>query len=240
MFRFPVFILLTLFSTQVSATLFIPQPLETQLTEADGILVGQYLKKESVELEDGQIATKMFFKVDQEFGLQTDVFKNNEVIVHYPGGQLKDRGMRVDGVPSFVSGTPVVLMIKNVDNRFWGMNLALGTFHVVKFGDTQYLINKLFPTQAGLGQTKFFDFEKLVRKVKGQNLKVVYSDTEVTETTPSRSIASVETEVGNFRKVAANSEKVENEEESSMGQIWWLVGLLGALGVISTWRRRHG
>lgn len=242
MFRLPIFALLMLFSTQVSATIFMPQPLESQIHEADGILVGQYLKQEAIELENGSIATKMFFKVDKEHGLQTDVFHTNEVIVHYPGGMLPDRGVKVDGVPDLMPGTPVVLMIKNIENRFWGMNLALGTFHIVKYGEEKYLINKVFPTQAGLGQTKYTDFEKLFRKVKGENLKVVRSGERFEEQQASRSIASstdIEEEVGNFRKVAATSEKADNIEETSLGQIWWLVGFLAFLGAVSVWRRRQ-
>jgi hypothetical protein len=239
MLRLTLMLVLSLFSTQVSATVFMPQPLEKQLHEADGILVGHYLKKESVELENGMVATKMHFQVDKEHGLQTDVFGTNEVIVHYPGGTLSDRAVKVDGVPDFMVGTPVVLMVKNVENRFWGMNLALGTFHVVNYGNDKFLINKLFPTHKGLGQTKYSDFEKMIRKVKGENLKVVYSTIREEDDQPSRSIASTTEEVGNFRKVAATSEKAENDEETSMGQVWWLVGLLAFLGTVSAWRRRH-
>lgn len=238
MVRLALSVLLTLFSTQVSATVFMPQPLEQQLKEADGVLIGHFLKKESVEFEDGFIATKMHFQVEKEHGLQTDVFGTNEVIVHYPGGKVNDRAVKVDGVPDFMVGTPVVLMVKNVDNRFWGMNLALGTFHLMNYGGEKYLINKLFPTHAGLGQTKYVDFEKLIRKVKGESLKVVRSGIQE-NSAPSRSIASVPEEVGNFRKLAAVPEKAENVDETSKGQIWWLVGLLAALGVGFTWTRRH-
>ncbi len=242
MLRLPLFALMMIFSTQLSATVFMPQPLESQITEADGLLVGQFLKQEAVEFENGTIATKMYFKVDKEHGLQTDVFGTDEVIVHYPGGMLAERGVKVDGVPSFMSGTPVVLMVKNIENRFWGMNLALGTFHIVKYGDEKYLINKVFPTHAGLGQTKYGDFEKLVRKIKGENLKIVHSREQFEDSEISRSIASVteSEEVGNFRKVASETEKADNVEESSpMGQIWWLVGFLAFLGAVSTWRGRH-
>lgn len=240
MFRLPFIALLALFSTQVSATLFMPQPLEDQIKHSDGVLVGHFLKKESIVLEDGMVATQMHFQVDKEHGLQTDVFRNNEVIIHYPGGTLADRTVRVEGVPDLMIGTPVVLMVKNVNNRFWGMNLALGTFHIVKYGEEKFLINKLFPSHAGLGQTRYLDFEKMIRKVKGESLKVVHSGMDIEDESPSRSIASVdEPEVGNFRKVAATSEKTENSDETSVGQVWWLVGVLAALGVVSVWRRRY-
>lgn len=238
--QWSLLVISALYSLQVSATMFVTQTLKDQIQYSDGILVGNFLKSDSVELEDGLIATKMHFKVEKEFGLQTNIFKTDEVIVHYPGGTIGDKKVTVDGVPEFMIGTPVVLMIKNVNNRFWGMNLALGSFHIVKYGDDKLIVNKIFPHTPGLGQTQFSEFEKLVRAVKGENLKMVYSDIEENPTQISRGIASVpEKEVGNFRKVASTPEIVENEGESTAGKVWWLVGTLAFLGMVSVLRRRH-
>jgi len=111
----------------------------------------------------------------------------------------------------------------------------------VKYGDDKVLVNKVFPNQAGLGQTSFYEFEKLVRKVKGESLKVVHSSLEDLPAAPTRAIASVpeREQVGNFRDIASKPQRAENDDGTPYSQIGWLMGVLAGLGIISTWRRRH-
>ena len=42
------------------------QPVEQQVKEADGIVVGHFLRKKYVKLDAGGTATQMFFKMKQE------------------------------------------------------------------------------------------------------------------------------------------------------------------------------
>ena len=65
----------------------------------------------------------------------------DEVIVHYPGGKLNDKHMKVEGVPEFTPGEKVLLFIKSVNNRYWGMNLGFGSFRVINYGKEIILVN---------------------------------------------------------------------------------------------------
>ena len=219
--------ILLLLSTNLWATTFKPVGLEEQLKESDGILIGHYLKSKTVKLDSGVIATQMIFKMNKEWGLQSDLFGIDEIIVHFPGGSLGDTHSMVQGVPSFIIGEKVALLTKSVDNRLWGLNLGLGSFKVINYGNETMLINSLFPEDPKLGQVKLSEFEQKVREVKGSNLKAVV----MTHFDSSRSPASVLE--GKKRSIASKFEHEENKEAKPVLSVYWLVVLLGIAGALS-------
>lgn len=206
------------------ATTFQIQSIDKQLKEADGVFIGHFLKSKSVTLEDGKIATQMIFRLTREHGLQSDVFGIDELIVHYPGGKIGDQVVRVHGVPSFVSGEKVALLIKNVDNRYWGLNLGLGSFKVVNYGKDTMLINSLFPHDPQVGQMPLSNFEDSLKNIKKSGLKVVETYIEMEN---ARSPASI---LGKNRSIASNSEELENKEPRPLWNSYWLVSILAILG----------
>lgn len=229
MIRF--FILLTL-TTQLMATTFKIQPIEQQIKESDGLFQGNFLRSKTVELEDGSLATQMFFKISKEVGLQSDFYGMDEVIVHYPGGKTADREVRVEGIPEFVTGEKVVLFISSVDNRYWGMNLAFGTYKMINYGKEVMLVNAVFPEDPKVGQINFQQFEKIVKDIKGTSLKVVQAPqipASPQETETLRAPASIEEE-GQNRTVASESDQSDNQEEQPSLPIFWLVMALGFTG----------
>jgi hypothetical protein len=216
-----------------SATTFKIQPIEQQVKESDGVFQGHYLRSKTVELEDGSLATQMMFKMSKEVGLQSDFYGMDEVIVHYPGGKTAEREVRVEGVPEFVSGEKVVLFISSVDNRYWGMNLAFGTYKVINYGKEVMMVNSVFPEDPKVGQINFQQFEKIVKEIKGTSLKVVQTmqipdASEKVEN--QRSPASV-TE-GQNRTVASVSDQSDNHGEQPSLPIFWLIVALGITGGI--------
>lgn len=219
--------ILFLISTNLWATTFRPVGLEEQLKESDGILIGHYLKSKVVQLENGTIATQMIFKMNREWGFQSDLFGIDEIIVHYPGGQFEDKETLVHGVPSFIVGEKVALLAKNVDNRLWGLNLGLGSFKVINYGNETMLINSLFPNDAKLGQVKLLEFELKVKEIKGSNLKTVV----LSHIDGSRYPASVSD--GKKRAIASGTEPLENKDARPTISVYWLVVLLGVAGAIS-------
>lgn len=213
------------------ATTFKTQPIEQQIRESDGLFQGNFLKSKTIELEDGSLATQMIFKMSKEVGLQSDFFGLDEVIVHYPGGKLKDKHVKVEGVPEFVTGEKVVLFIRNIDNRYWGMNLGFGSFRVINFGKEVVLINYIFPQHPQVGQINYQHFEHLVKKIKGSRLKVVQSlqypttlDPSIVGRTPAAEIE------GQNRAIATKSEQLDNQEDQPSLSIFWLVMALGITG----------
>lgn len=222
-------LLFLLLSLPVSATVFQPQPVNQQIKESDGIIIGHYLKSRSIRLDDGSIATQMIFKMNKEYGLQSDLFGMDEVIIHYPGGKIGEEEVRVEGVPQFVSGEHVVLMIKSQQDRYWGMNLGFGTFKVVNYGKEPMIINTIFPNDRNVGQVRLEDFEKSVKAIKGTGLKVVMAPEYPTEKDSEvRAPASVPE--GKNRAIASKTEEVENSEDQPHLSVFWLVAFLAVLG----------
>jgi hypothetical protein len=228
--------LLFLLSTSVSATTFMKIPISQQIKESDGIIVGHFLRQKSVKLEDGSIATQMFFKMNKELGFQSDFFGMDEVIVHYPGGTLEGITSEVEGVPRFVPGEQIALFTKNVDNRSWGMNLGYGSFKVVNYGKDVMLLNTVFPEDSKVGQISLENFESSIRDIKGSNLKVVQApETLSQEETLGRMPASVAE--GKNRSLASKNEENENRGSDSGMDMKWLVICLAALGGIVRFMR---
>lgn len=226
------FILLSLLiSLPLSATTFRLQSAEQQLKAADGIILGHYLRSKSIKLEDGKIATQMIFKMDKELGMQSDFFGMDEVIVHYPGGKLGDVRVEIQGVPRFIPGEKVVIFTKSVQSRYWGLNLGMGTYKVVNYGEEKVMVNSLFPHHPQMGQVKLEDFEKSVRTIKGDYLKVVRDVSYVPDSTRSEQVRAPATATeAKIRTIASEKEEVDNYAANSTFQSFWLVALLAFLG----------
>lgn len=225
-------ILLLLITLPASATVFKPQPVEEQVKEADGVVIGHFLKSKSIQLDDGSIATQMIFKMNKEFGMQSDLFNMDEIIIHYPGGKIGDKTVKVDGVPSFVSGEKVALLIKSRDDRYWGLNLGMGTFKVINYGNETLMVNSIFPEDRKLSQIKLEDFEKTVKQIKKSSLKVVFTPVHYPSETDEHSLIRTPASLaeGKNRAIASKSDKEENLQEGLGINNLWLILLLAAMG----------
>ncbi len=221
-------IILILTSFAAFGTSFQKVGVETQIKEADGIVIGHYLKSKSVMLENGKVATQMVFQLKKEFGLQSEFYGINEVIVHFPGGTYQGLTTLVHGVPKFVVGEQIALLTKSIDNRYWGLNLGYGTFKVINYGKDIILVNSLFPEDPKVGQVRLEDFEKTVRAIKGENLKVVKNTQYIPSIDNQRTPASVIQ--GKNRTIASKNVHEDNRGESSSLNIFWLVGFLAFIG----------
>ena len=225
-------LLLLLVSLPVGATVFQIQTVDQQIKEADGIVIGHYLRKKSVKLDDGTVATQMIFKMNKEYGMQSDLFRMDEIIVHYPGGKIDDITVKVDGVPTFIPGESVALMIKSNSDRYWGLNLVMGSYKVVNYGNETLIINSIFPSDRRLSQVKLEEFEKSIKTIKGSSLKVVLTPSYPIESGNEeihRMPASVPEE-GKNRAIASKTEEEENGESSPVIANFWLVLLFAFMG----------
>ncbi len=213
----------------VFATTFQIQQVDQQLRHADGIFLGHYLKKKFVQLEDGSIATQMVFKMQKEIGLQSDLLGMDEVFIHYPGGKWKDKIVEVQGLPDFIPGEQVVIFTRSVDNRYWGLNLGMGTYKVVRYGKDAMMVNTLFPEDPKMGQLKLDEFEKLVRQIKGGSLKVVTVQQYPTEREQELRKPASQSE-GKNRTVAGGPEAGENNTAETGFHPMWLLTFLALIG----------
>lgn len=224
------FLILFLLTSSLWGTTFQEVSIEDQMHEADGIVLGHYLKSRFVKLEDGIIATQMIFKLKKEWGLQSELFGMDEIIIHYPGGSIGEETVKIQGVPQFLMGEKVALFTKNVGGRFWGLNLGLGTFKVINYGTETLLINSIFPQNNKVSQVKLEDFERKVRRIKGSNLKIVMSP-QYFEDEDGRIPASLEE--GKKRAVASTLEAEDNKGEQPSLSTFWLITLLALAGALS-------
>jgi hypothetical protein len=209
---------------------FQKQPVTQQIKEADGIVIGNYLRSKTIKLDEGGVATQMIFKMNKETGMQSDLFGMDEIIIHYPGGTIDGQTVKVDGVPEFVPGENVVLMIKSNQDRYWGMNLGFGTFRVVNYGNEKLIVNSVFPDDRNVGQMKLEEFEKNVKLIKGSSMKVVMSPSYPSEKdgeASNRMPASIEE--GKNRAIASKTEQEENNQGQGMNPLWLLM-ILAAMG----------
>jgi hypothetical protein len=230
-----LFWIIALLLPQMSfSTVFQRQPIDQQIKEADAIMVGHYLRSQSVRLEDGSIATQMIFKMNHELGIHADHFGTDEIIIHYPGGQIDQEVMQVEGVPKFYPGEKVALMIKATPDRFWGMNLGFGTFKIINYGKDHILVNTIFPDDNKVGQIKFDEFLNKIKKIKETQLKVVKSDIpDVPQnfiTSADRQPASVG-ENGKKRSIASEEFQSDNIHRPQVS-VLWLVIILAVMGGI--------
>jgi len=220
-----------LLSLPAGATVFQMQSMDEQISDADGIIMGHYLRSKSVQLEDGSLATQMIFKMNKEVGMQSELFGLDEIIIHYPGGTMGDQTVKVEGVPNFISGEKVVIMVKSSHDRFWGMNLGFGTFKVINYGKERMVVNTLFPNDRRVGQVNLEQFEKNVKRIKGSGLKVVRAPEYPTEKhAVERLPASEIEEEGKNRAIASIDEAEENITGRPVFNTAWLVFILAILG----------
>lgn len=233
-----IYLVTLMLSLPLSATVFQVQGVDQQIKEADGIVVGHYLRSKSIKLDDGSVATQMFFKMNEEYGMQSEFFGMDEVIVHYPGGKVEDLHVKVDGVPEFIPGENVVLMIKSLKDRYWGLNLGFGTFRVVNYGKDKLIVNSIFPDDVRTSQIPFEAFKKTVRDLKGSRLKKVVRHEYQTNTEGAnvgRMPASIEE--GKNRSIASKIEEGENKRSSEVSN-FWLILFLGFAGAAFRFSRR--
>lgn len=223
------FLALLLISFGAQASTFKIQSLDAQLRESSGVLIGHYLKSKTVKLDDGIIATQVIIKINKEFGLQSDEFGMNEVIIHYPGGEWNDVVTKVDGVPSFVTGEKVAVMIKSIDNRYWGLNLGMGAYKVINYGKDTILVNSLFPQNPIVGQINLVEFERKVKEAKGSDMKEVVDASQL-ETSDEMARTPASLIEGKKRTIASKADESENEDANVGLNVYWLLLLLAVLG----------
>lgn len=233
--------LLFLICLPAYATVFQMQPVEQQIKEADGIIIGHYLRSHSIKLDDGSIATQMIFKMNKEIGMQSEFFGMDEIIIHYPGGQVGDQVMQVSGVPSFVPGEKLVIMVKSYQDRFWGMNLGFGSFKVINYGNEKLIVNSIFPTDRRVSQMKMDDFEKAVRIIKGSRLKVVINQQPkgFTDKITQDRLPASQFQEGKNRAIASKTDQLDNGESSEGINPFWLLFFLAGLGAFFRFSRQR-
>lgn len=210
-------------TTPVLATIFQPVSIKRQLMESSGVLQGEVLDSQAEIDDDGKIVTRVTLKPEKWMGEFEESF--DEFSVFYPGGRVGDQARMIEGVPKFTPGEHVVLFISKHKEKNWVSNLGLGKYSVQRMGLEKIMVNQVFPTEPSMGQISLTKFYELAEEVKNQKFSFRFKDKYELEN-EKEMIKSQVTQGG--RTIAS----IEEEEQSSSIDPFWLVFLLGALGVM--------
>jgi hypothetical protein len=212
----------------VFATTFVPVSIKNQIKESHGIIKGEVHTMESIELENGKIATKVEIYIDKYMNVEVN---DDLAAVYFPGGTLGDIKREVEGAPKFSVGEKIVLFTKKIEERNWVQNLGLGKFSIKRVGSNYILVNQVFPQLANVGQMSLDNFLNLAQRVKSKKFVERYKDKyELSNEKQARAHVHKKTK----RSIAS----VEGVDSSSKFQTFWLVFILGFLGVFFAIRRK--
>ncbi len=230
-----ILVLTNLVFASAWATTFEPIPLEKLAHTADAVVIGDFLKSKTIILEDGLVATEALFKIEKELGVDAEEFGLSEIKVYYPGGHSNDAALKVEGAPQFVPGEKrALLLTQHTDERLWIQGMALGTFKIVKIGQKTLVVNSVFPTYSELSNIELSQFQRKISSVKDRPFKEVFTDKYYNEFKKSKT-RFVSQKDGNSRSIASNEDTTENSNNSQSMSSFWLLALLGVMGVLKKW-----
>jgi hypothetical protein len=225
-----------LFSQIVTATVFRPMSIREQLREASGFVYGEVLVSESLRDKNGQIITKVTLKANKWLGKLRP--SSDKLEVYFPGGKMGSRVQKVHGAPKLVPGEKVVLLTQFNQGKNWVLNLGLGKFSVKRIGAHEIIINQIFPGKPDIGQIALADFFKMAEHIKQKKISVrfknkyeIISDKEFYAHTNNKEDKST------GRKIASIEE--ENTRSSNKLETYWLVLILGFLGLFVAFMRKR-
>lgn len=205
-------------------TTFVPISIKKQLQESDAIVEGIVAFSETVEHE-GKILTKVSINLDRWIGVSPE---DNQVDVFYPGGELNGKHVIVHGAPELNLGENVILFLKKKnDGELWMNNLGLGKFSIKRVGTRKVMVNQIFPGYPAVGQMDLERFVDLSTWVKKTSFTVRFKDKyEVNHD------KTVKQYIKNQGRSLASLNANTNENHVEEFPIYWLVFLLGCLGVL--------
>ena len=217
------------------ATTFEPVPLERLAHHADAVIIGDFLNSKTITLEDGLVATEAVFKIEKELGVDADEFGLTEIKVYYPGGVDGSEGLRIEGAPEFTPGQKSALLLtQHTDGRLWVQGMALGSFKVLRIGQKTIVVNSVFPTDSELSNIEIGQFQKKIASIKEKPFREIFSDKYFNELKKSKR-SNVSQPSGNYRSIASYSDTPENNKDSNATSSFWLLAVLGLMGVLKKW-----
>ena len=223
MFKYLFSFILFGLASQLLATTFSPITIKKQLKTSSGLVEGTVISVTS-ELLDGEIVSKVEILPDRWMNLSVD---DSVVELHFPGGILGNKALKVEGAPKFIIGEKVVVFTNKFKNKNWISNLGLGKFSIKTIGQTSVMVNQIFPGHPEVSQMKMKSFYELSKWVKKKDFKLRYKD---------KYELSSEKEIHLRRKARIKGRSlasIQNNQKENVTHKFpaiWLVLLLGLLG----------
>jgi hypothetical protein len=212
------------------ATSFIPITIKKQISESHGVVKGEVSSIEPFENENGEIITKIELFSDKWIGVQA---MDSRIDVYFPGGQIGDKIQEIQGAPQVEIGENIVVLTKKINGQNWVQNLGLGKFSIKRVGSNYILVNQIFPKIVNVGQIPLTKFLTLTERLKKKKFTERFKDKyelskekqaklHMYKKKPTRKIASVD----------------GNEEKPEKLASFWLVLILGAMGLLFGIKRK--
>lgn len=155
------------FSFNLYASTFLKVSIKDQVKYSDNIIIGEVLGLES-EVQDNFIITKLSLRADKWLSSTT----HSEVVeLSFPGGQVGDKFLKIEGAPEFSKGEKVLIFAKDDNGQLWINNLGLSKFTIKNLGKSKIIVNQIFPDIPDVSQMQLSTFYKLVEDVKGVKLQ---------------------------------------------------------------------
>jgi hypothetical protein len=223
-------ILTFIISTQSLATLYRPLSVSEHVKESDAFILGQVVSIETFKNEKGLIETKVNFKLSQWMGL--DQKRNDPYFeMTFPGGRFGDEVTHIPGNIKFSLGEKVLLLLKQNENGFSPVNLALSKYSVKRVGRGEIVINQVFPQHSEIGQIPLEFISKKIESLHKKKFTYAFKD---------------KYEMDNMKSMAKEAKRgiasVNNEEkiEETKNSILWLMIIFAIMsGLIVIYRKEH-
>lgn len=234
-------IILLTFSTSVLSTTFIPLSLDKQMENASGVLKAEFIGLEYKKVSNDRIITEATFKMIESVGIkQSEIINKNNFKVIYPGGKWQNLDYRVSGAPTFSPGEETMLILKKTSLGHAVKGLGMGKYEIETGEKGTFYKSSVFPDHSHLGKISSKKFEEAIYNRFGSAMEKVKSDKFVSRPIqikaidnefPGRSPASTD------RSIA--STPLDNSEESTGSNPFWIVVLFSFLGAMSVYTVRR-
>jgi hypothetical protein len=226
-------LILFVFLTGVAnATSFLPVSIKKQISESNGIVIGEVVNSEAFFDENGVIQTKTFLRLDKWIGVEPVSYHTE---IYAPGGMIEDRVHTIEGAPKFTIGEKVVLMLKSHKGKKWVLNLGLGKFNIKKIGNSEILVNSIFPRHPKVSQISLDVFYSLATRLKSKKFSERTKDKYEVEIEKHSAIIKQD----RMKRDIASVRNFDKKQEDSKNSIFWIVLIFGCLGAVFTLLRRH-
>lgn len=221
-------LLLTLISLSCLGDKLIPIPIQKQITEADGVILGEYTGHIYKKDREGRIVTEASFKVYKSSGISSRYLLNtNQFTLHYEGGNWQGLNYENQNAPEFEEKTKYVILVEKDSFGFRPYYDKLGVYEIKGKNEDEYLRSQAFPGNHHLNKISYKAFDYIVSSNFGHELQE-YNQNKI-----------------NFKK-QGNSRMIASEEFAEDSQvpsihIFWLAmffGFLGAMRIRSTKSRK--
>ncbi len=202
-----------------------PPSIESQLGNTSAIIHAFYKGSSYKKLPNDLVLTEFTFIILESVGIEeVRILNKNHFPVISRGGIWQDLVYNSEGKVTFQPGEEVVLLLKEGAQGFELQNQGLSKYKKIIENGEIYLSSSELPDDPKLGKIQIAEFNRLVKKKFGKELKVIFEEDLI-----SKKMRILKSKKFPERKIA--SLPITEHAEDSMLLLVVIFGVLGALGI---------